>query len=244
MGKQHQRQMKITFFSDIHGNHYAFHSFQRQMELLQPNQVVFSGDVFGYYYGQEEILNQLRNSGYICLLGNHDQMFLDMYAGKQNTEWLCARYGSSYRRNLGAISKENRDFLKSLPTSWELKCDDIQIKAFHGTPQNPLEGRLYPDTKVEDVSPYTVCDYLFLGHTHHKMIRQVGHTAVINPGSLGQQRDGLGCSYVLFDTCSRKAEFFRIDYPVSALITEIREKDPDMPGLIEVLQRRPKRMCQ
>lgn len=233
--------MRIVFFSDVHGNQYAFREFQKAMGEIRPDQVVFLGDVFGYYYGQEEILTELCNSGYTCLLGNHDQMFLDLCAGKGDLERLCLKYGSSYQRNLGSISLENIDFLKKLCPSWELKIDGIRIGAFHGTPDDPLEGRLYPDTKVEDTSPYERYDYLFLGHTHHKMTRQIGHaTMVINPGSIGQQRDGKGCSYTVFDTKLREAATCLIDYPIQLLKEEIMKKDSEKPFLAEVLERKAK----
>lgn len=233
--------MRIVFFSDVHGNQYAFRAFQKAMEAVQPDKVVFLGDVFGYYYGQEEILTELCASSYICLLGNHDQMFLELCMGKGDLEQLCVRYGSGYRKNLGVISSKNIDFLRSLPSSWELRINGIQIGAFHGTPDDSLEGRLYPDTKVGDPSLYKRYDYLFLGHTHHKMMRSIGgHTIVINPGSIGQQRDGKGCSYMVFDTVSCKVMTCLINYPVQLLVEEIMEKDPDKPFLIEVLKRQAK----
>lgn len=229
--------MKIVFFSDVHGNQYAFQAFQDEMKDLRPDKVVFLGDVFGYYYGQEMILDGLRQSHYECLLGNHDHMFLDVLAGTRGMERLCERYGSSYRRSVGTISCENITFLQKLPTAWELRCDGLLIGAFHGSPEQPLEGRVYPDTILTYSQIYSRFDYIFLGHTHHKMMRELGSTWIINPGSIGQQRDGKGCSYALFDTETRNTEFKIITYPVDRLIAEVEEKDSGDVRLLEVLHR-------
>lgn len=230
--------MKIVVFSDIHGNQYAFREFQKDLEQLRPNQIIFLGDVFGYYYGQEEILTALRELNYQCLLGNHDKYYLDILDGKRNIDELCERYGSSYRRNMGTISSKNLSFLKTLRPYWECNYDTIRIGAFHGSPKDSLDGRIYPDKDISKDLEYKEFDFVFLGHTHHKMKKAVGNTLVINPGSLGQQRDGKGCSYLEFDTESLRMEFHVIDYPVENLIAEIEQKDPGKKTLIDVLLRK------
>lgn len=65
--------------------------------------------------------------------------------------------------------------------------------------------------------------------------------SIVNPGSLGQQRDGKGCSYVIFDTRSCQLEFFSVEYDIASLKKEIDfyENDSDMiRKLKEVLERR------
>ena len=199
---------------------------------------MFLGDVFGYYYGQEEILSALRKSGYICLRGNHDEMFLELLNGKRNLDVLCMRYGSSYRRNLRSISDENIEFLKHCPTQWQLERDGIRIGAFHGSPDAPMEGRVYPDTDIPCVEAYAKFDYVFLGHTHHNMVRTVGHTTVINPGSVGQQRDGKGSSFTVFDTADLTIRHQCFTYDLAPLVNEIEQKDPQNEKLLEVLFRK------
>lgn len=229
--------MKIVFFSDVHGNQYAFEAFQKDMDYLKPDKVVFLGDVFGYYYGQEIILASLRTLGYDCLMGNHDKMFLNMLEGKENMEHLCERYGSSYRRNIGLISQENIHFLQGLSSNWECCCDGMKMAAFHGSPEDSLNGRVYPDTKIENESIYSAFNYVFLGHTHHKMIRKIAGAQVVNPGSIGQQRDGKGCSYCIFDTITGQLDTKTIQYPIQLLIDDIQKNDSKNTRLIEVLVR-------
>ena len=232
--------MKIVFFSDVHGNQYAFARFLQEMQEHPADRVVFLGDIFGYYYGQRPILERLRRSGFVCLMGNHDKMYLDMLDGHRSAAELCQRYGSSYERNLTEIPAEDRAFLRGLPREWHTSCDGIEIAAFHASPADPLEGRIYPDTPIDDPLPYARYDYVILGHTHHKMVRKVGHTVVIDPGSLGQQRDGKGCSYLVLDTVARTYAFQIVEYDLDPLLREIEMWDPDKPFLSEVLTRKPR----
>lgn len=48
--------MKIAICSDIHGNQYALNNFFKDIETQKIDKVLFLGDVFGYYYGQKECL--------------------------------------------------------------------------------------------------------------------------------------------------------------------------------------------
>lgn len=235
--------MKLVFFSDIHGNGYAFRAFQRQMERERPDLVVFCGDVFGYYYQQPEILEGLRAAGWHCLLGNHDKYYLDALDGKRDIGSLCEKYGSSYKRCMEGPHAvgEAVPFLRSLKPHTALTVDGLNIAAYHGSPADPLEGRIYPDTPMLDVEAYAAYDFVILGHTHHKMVRRAGGAIVINPGSLGQQRDGRGCSYLTLDTQSREFAFQTVTYDIAALLREISVNDPDKGFLASVLTRKPQK---
>lgn len=231
--------MKIVFFSDIHGNQYAYHSFLKDMMSLTPDLVVFGGDVFGYYYGQEEIINDVKKRGYTCLLGNHDQMFLDYLDGKISSEYLIGRYGNSYQNIECKISSENVDFIRNLSPEYNLEVDGLKLYFAHGSKQDPLNGRVYPDTDVTDYNEYAGIDFAFLGHTHHQILKTAFGCTIVNPGSSGQQRDGKGCKYVLLDTITRDIEYITINYDRDLLVADIKRNDSGKmkDKLIEVLYR-------
>ena len=110
--------MKICFFSDIHGNTYAFQEFLRQSEQLEIDQYVFCGDVFGYYYGQNEIISKLRNMKNLSTVkGNHDQYYIDLCSTSENEFELVKKYGNSYKGIVNRISAENQTFIDSMPES-------------------------------------------------------------------------------------------------------------------------------
>ena len=69
------------------------------------------------------------------------------------------------------------------------------------------------------------------------MVKLLNNTVVCNPGSLGQQRDGLGCSYVVFDTLTKVIHYKIVVFDVDFLSKEVELKDPSMSKLKEVLFR-------
>ena len=71
--------MRLLIFSDIHGNQYAWQAFLCKLEDIEYDSVIFLGDIFGYYYGQKEIIEDLLvMKDLIWLRGNHDQLFLEL----------------------------------------------------------------------------------------------------------------------------------------------------------------------
>ena len=229
--------MRIIVFSDVHGNQFALRVALPMMEKEQASRLFFLGDVFGYYYGQVECLNYLRQMRNLtCLLGNHEELYFHLLNGQEDAIQLAKCYGSSYL-NIDNIGSKNEDFLRHWDFAYKEIVDGCRIGFFHGTPDCPLHGRLYPDTEIEDEAVYTQYDVVFLGHTHHKMRRKCGMTWIYNPGSLGQQRDGQGCSYIVFDTVSREAKWQIVPYDKQLLLKEIELRDPDMQKLRDPLLR-------
>lgn len=220
--------MKLCFFSDIHGNGYAFDAFIEEMKKKKPEQIIFGGDFAGYYYDGDRIITQMRKLGFPCILGNHDRMLLELLEKKKESGQLICRYGNSYQKLEKGISKENEDFLRSLPEFYELETDGLLLGFFHGSPRNFLNDRIYPDTEITDrneIALFEKYDYVFCGHTHHKLVKRFGKTILINPGSAGQQRDGKGTSYVLFDTGTKKWEICSFAYDRESLAADIDRFD-------------------
>lgn len=239
--------MRICFFSDIHGNGYAFDAFMREMEKKKPDVILFGGDFAGYYYDADRIISRVREQNFPCILGNHDAMLLQLLDGKADVNRLTARYGSSYRRLAERLQPENERFLRKLPRFYEMEADGRRLGFFHGSPRDYLNDRIYPDTEIteaDDLALFEKYDYVFCGHTHHKLVKQIGKTTLFNPGSAGQQRDGKGTSYMLFDTETGGYAFCTFAYEVERLEQDIEQYDGDdeerKKRLMEVLRRKPK----
>ncbi|MCI9533573.1 MAG: metallophosphoesterase family protein [Lachnospiraceae bacterium] len=233
--------MKIIFFSDVHGNRYAVEQFFKDIKNISYDRLIFGGDVFGYYYEADKILSIFREKKVQCLLGNHDRMFLDLLEGKREEQELVKRYGNSYKKVSSKISIDNIEFLYSFSDRFEFEADGLRLVFLHGTITDSLNGRIYPDTVIQNFEDYKGINIVFSGHTHHKMIRKLSNgCTIINPGSLGQQRDGKGCSYIIFDTNLLSYEIRIVYYDLKPLITdimEIEEKAEMKEKLIEVLCR-------
>lgn len=236
--------MKICFFSDIHGNGYAFDAFLKEMERCKPDKIIFGGDFAGYYYDADRIISKMRELRFTCVLGNHDKMLLELLDGERKAEPLIERYGSSYERLACNIQKENEQFLRQLPLFYEMEADGVKLGFFHGSPRDYQNDRIYPDTEITDsaeLALFEKYDYVFSGHTHHKLVKQFGKTILINPGSAGQQRDGKGTSYALFDTGLRVWEICAFPYDVESLEQDVDrlegEHEDGKKRLKEVLRR-------
>ena len=231
--------MKLLIFSDIHGNNHAFDAFVEGLTTHNEQyQLIFLGDFIGYYYGCNEIISYCRENNISCVLGNHDKYFLDILDGKLALEKYVEKYGHSYENALKTVSKENINFLRRLDKNIILTSANRMAYICHGSPIDNLEGRIYPDT---DLSIFETSvngfNYVITGHTHHKMIRNYGSTIFLNPGSLGQQRDGTGCSYLTLDFDTAAYSVHRVDFSISSLEREIDRYNAGRKSLKEVLRR-------
>ncbi len=284
--------MRLAVFSDIHGNIWGLKEALRQMERYTFDRMIFLGDIFGYYYRQREVFEELRNiPGLIWLLGNHDRMFLEAMDGRADEARLISRYGHSYAnladKGLGDIAA----FFRTLRPRAVLDADGARILCVHGTPWDPLNGRMYPDNPVQSPESYAAFDIVLQGHTHCRMRRftelvddpgaggsnmaqpgfsgrfvpdgnsqgsgvsdhsvpasvvspesdirpEKGQTLIVNPGSVGQPRDGRGYSFAIIDTKERSASFVPFAIDRRPLYGDIDRYDPDLKKLKAVLERR------
>lgn len=233
--------MRLVVFSDIHGNIYALEEFMKNIRELDYDNIVFLGDIFGYYYHQKDIISRLAGiPDLIWLKGNHDAYAVDVYHGKCDETLYATRFGSTYQNMHCRFWDQEIEFINALPSSVTLEEDDKKIVFFHGTPDDPLEGRLYPKDTAAYSAVYADFDMIILGHTHWRMTRYIDKTIVINPGSLGQPRDGKGFGFAVVDTALRDVRFIDIEIDKSLLYKEIEEKDSSLEKLKEVLERKVK----
>lgn len=231
--------MKYIVFSDVHGNNHAFLEFLDHLERHAGDYIpLFLGDFVGYYYGPNEIIDYCREKNVLCLLGNHDQYFLDVLDGKRCLQTHVKKYGLSYEIALNTISDINVRFLRNLSSKMLLSAHGIRALFCHGSPHNHLEGRIYPDTDLSIFdNEIEELDFVVTGHTHHKMNRRYRSTIFLNPGSLGQQRDGTGCSYMLLDVLRGCYSFHSVSYPIAKLEKEVDIFDPGRNDIKSVLRR-------
>ena len=229
--------MRFLIFSDIHGNQYAWRTFLKYTQNIKYDYMVFLGDIFGYYYGQAEIIDGLSSiERLIWLKGNHDQFFLDMMDNKISYLDLESNYGSTYRR-IYQNGEWMRKLVKPLSFSCQLQVDSLNIFFCHGTPKDPLNGRCYPrdNWKSTDCQNY---DIIIAGHTHFRMIQKGGGKLWLNVGSLGQPRDGKESCCLLFDTKEQKFEYVDLLYEKTFLFQEVAEKDPNLHKLKDIWERK------
>ena len=230
-----QSDMKLAIFSDIHGNAQALSLALTAMASHSPDAYFFLGDLCGYYYESIEAWRQLLDLPNLqSVLGNHDRIFLDIVSG--NTE-IQKEYSRKYGRAMESLLDQEHgglvSWLQSLP---EILVDkDLKLLVCHGSPASSLDEYIYPDTTMTPPPPSGWM--LLMGHTHYRMQRVVNGANLINPGSIGQPRDGGKPSWCMVDTTTHEAVFFDVDFHVGELVRQVRARKETNPYLEQVLLR-------
>jgi len=231
--------MKIGLISDIHGNSLALEAVLAVL-IDEVDQILFLGDLCGYYPFVDECISLWDENRIIGVRGNHDQVFLDcLQSETRPSAEYEAKFGSALRRTLQNLSSSSVSFLRSLPLSRTLTHNGVTLTLYHGSPWNPLEGRVYPDYDNWDRFGDMPGEVILMGHTHFQVVKNYRGKLIINPGSVGQSRDRSGeACFAILDMTSGSVQQRRVPFDPRRLIEDAREHDPNFPYLVEVLIRR------
>lgn len=231
--------MKIGIISDIHGNSLAL---KRVLPTLLDvvDQVVFLGDLCGYYPFVEECIEIWDKSRIVGIRGNHDQVLLNcLRDGTRPSAEYEAIYGSALTRTLQGLSSASLSVLQSLPVSRILTLKGVKVVLYHGAPWDPLEGRVYPDYDKWERFLHVPGDVILLGHTHYPLEKRYGNKLILNPGSVGQPRDrSVEACFAILDLTSGEVQHCRLPFDPGRLGKDARQFDPKLPYLVEVLTHR------
>ncbi len=228
--------MKICVFSDIHGNWPAFRVAHDMIISEKADLNIFLGDLWGYYFDHQKVYEGILSlPNLVALQGNHDQIFLKVAQGDENLrrDYLI-KYGRSLEHFLEKDNHELCLWLSTLPGYCSFP--NLGLVGYHGSPWSPSEGYVYPDTPLEKFLDYP--DSLFiLGHTHYPMERKINNKLIVNPGSLGQPRQGGWPTYATINYPSEKVIFKEVPYDKSELVKQIDKLDVNNQYLRKVLFR-------
>lgn len=181
--------MRILVISDLHANLAALEAaVQERFDRL-----ICLGDLVSYGPAPNEVIRFVRDQAFTTVRGNHDHAIaLDVDCQCSPSNKALAEATLAYHRNL--LDSESLDWLRALPISADFKLDGYRFAAFHGTPRDPLYGYAItpdlPDDQLREEIDGIRADFILLGHTHLPMVRGIGSRVVVNPGSVGQPRDG------------------------------------------------------
>lgn len=229
--------MKLLIISDIHGNKEALDAVLE----VEHDAVICLGDLVDYGPAPAECIDLIRQTGIRTIMGNHD----NAVAYKVDCE--C---GQTYK-HLSVATREYTwdqlddsyvEFLKNLPHNMDMTFGDVTVHFAHGSPRSMYEY-IKPETSDEDVLEMMhdadVCaDVVVIGHSHIPFVRKVDGVTIINPGSVGQSRDGdTRASCAVFDTKTREVEIIRCEYDIDSVCTQIRESMPHADELVQILER-------
>ncbi|MCB0407879.1 MAG: metallophosphoesterase family protein [Bdellovibrionales bacterium] len=230
--------MKVALISDIHGNSEALSPVLEQVKRLNISKIIVSGDLVGYYYNVDLVLEMLNAWDCYFVGGNHEVMLKKWIDGFER-EKILTKYGSSLSLATKKLSKEQINWLVNLPHRLEVDLDGRKALICHGTPNN-VDEYVYPDSSIEDWEKFQESgfDITIYGHTHYPIVRKVGNGLVVNPGSVGQTRDRKpGACWALWETQSHTIKLMRTTYDPKPVIEQCQKYDPELKYLREVLVR-------
>lgn len=232
--------MKIALLGDIHGNYRALQAVLQAAETSQVESLLVTGDLVGYYFSPRRVLQLLSEWDKAVVRGNHEDMLAAARLDSNYLQTIEARYGSGIRVAMQELNVDQLNELCTLPHPLKLQIDGMHILLCHGAPWN-VDQYIYPDAEAELLGRCASdeFDIVVMGHTHYPMVREVGETVLVNPGSVGQPRNRQsGACWALLDTSNRSITLRCEEYDCSALVTECQQRHPELPYLAEVLQRR------
>jgi putative phosphoesterase len=229
--------MRIAILSDIHGNHLALQAVLRLSG--RADAILFAGDLCGYYPFAKECLDLLAPLTVLAVRGNHDQELLDARHGFTTPSAdYQRRYGTALGRAMANLTDTDCEHMRGWPAQLDVVLGGYSFRIVHGSPWDPLHGRVYPDFDNWERFQDCKADVIVMGHTHYRLVKRRGNQLIINPGSVGQARDVSGmASCAILDLGSPEVQFIQAPYAQTALIDDARRHDPQLPYLVEVLQR-------
>jgi putative phosphoesterase len=209
--------MRILLIADIHANWAAL-----QAVAAQPHDVCLClGDLVDYALEPAPCLEWVRQHAQVVVRGNHDHGVAQNVPvnGRTGYKYLTGVTRALTRERLSAADLR---YLSRLPVSRFVTIDNIRFLLVHASPRDPLDEYAPADPdfwarRLQHVEADVVC----VGHTHQPYVLEVGDKLVINPGSVGQPRDGdprASCALLEGD----KIDLTRVEYPVEDTIASIQ----------------------
>lgn len=183
--------MKALVVSDIHANWPALEA----VAAAEPDaDAVFClGDLVDYGPFPHDVIRWVRARATLTVRGNHDHAVATREACQSSPRF---RHASEVTRELmwQALDPDEIAFLSSLPLRANLLFDGRRIALVHAAPEDPLYRYVPPDDEGaawDREARGVPADLLLTGHTHLPLARRsAGGVLVVNPGSVGQPKDG------------------------------------------------------
>ncbi len=222
----------MIIFSDIHGNLPALLEFFKNVDPSEKK--VCLGDIIGYGASPSECLKLVRENNVTAIKGNHERALLEpeyrlmfSYLARNALEWTEKQ-----------LRSDDIDYICTLP---EYLFKDRTLFV-HGS---PVELGTYIDNRQKVEEAFTRTEEMhaslcFFGHTHipgfydhagvfhyeieKDFVLRADESYLINPGSIGQPRDGkTELSYCTWNAEKHVLRFHRVRYDITLAADKIRK---------------------
>ena len=221
--------MRVALLSDIHSNLEALEAVLGAMPAV--DRILVLGDIVGYGPDPNAVIARLRSVNARGVRGNHDQaMFQPSMLAEFNPHAAAAA-----RWTASALTPQSRGYLGALPAHGRIG----RHRLVHGSPRKPyIWEYILDELQALEILVELGRRWCFFGHTHlPRIFTEEGEqipdlaewialppSALINPGSVGQPRDGNPqASFAVADLDGEKVQFYRVPYDIPTTQAKIRE---------------------
>lgn len=225
--------MTYGIISDIHGNLQALRATLAVLREEEVDSILCLGDLVGYGANPNEVIAEAREVMDVCVAGNHDFGAVgktDMSIFSLTARTACLWTGK-------VLTADHRGYLEELPLT---HVTDL-FTLVHASPDHPsLWNYVATYGEVQDSMRAFTTPVCFIGHSHVPFLAEQSEEGVltahenpfceirpgarylINPGSVGQPRDGSPeAAFAILDTTSMRVEIRRVPYDVKGAQAKI-----------------------
>jgi len=225
--------MRIGVVSDVHSNLAALEAVLAAIDETPPDELWCLGDVVGYGPRPNECCQIVRERADICLGGNHDLAV----RGTIDLEEFSGDAAVAARWTQGVLTDGPRAFLDELVP----EGTRLDVALYHGSARDPVWEYVLSDEAAAATLALSPFPLVLVGHSHVALqvawredtltggLAPSGTTVetrgrvLVNPGSVGQPRDGdPRAAYVDLDLEVHTATFHRVEYDVERTQAEMR----------------------
>jgi predicted phosphodiesterase len=229
--------VRVLLLGDIHSNLEALQAVLQEARARGGFDVLWClGDIVGYGPDPGPCIDLLRTLSHVAVAGNHDLAAV----GAIGLEAFNPHAAEAARWTAQQLSPQQRSYLEALPQ----RVEQGEFTLVHGSPLDPVWDYFLPDA----MSPEEVrqsfqrfhTPYCLVGHSHiplvcrasdlgffalpeGKPVRLTGERLVVNPGGVGQPRDGdpRACC-ALYDADAGTVTHFRTRYALETTQEKMR----------------------
>lgn len=210
--------MKILVLADIHANWPALAAIEAAETF---DACLFLGDLVDYCTDPVPCVEWIRSHAAAAVRGNHDHAVAQKVPARGGTGF---RHLTATTRPLqwAVLKPSHLKYLARLPVTQTLQLNHRKYFLVHATPRDPMDEYLMDDhdqwcERLERVDAEFVC----VGHSHVQFHLKLDGQQVLNPGSVGQPRDGDPRSaYAVIDR--GRVELRRVPYDIDATLRQMR----------------------
>jgi diadenosine tetraphosphatase ApaH/serine/threonine PP2A family protein phosphatase len=231
--------MRYLILSDIHANCEALTAVLAHVRRKRWDRAVVLGDVVGYGANPNQAVDMVRDLKPLAAIrGNHDKVCSGIEDGEMFNR--VALQAALWTR--GRLTPANLRWLQSLPEGPIVV--DGSFAASHGTPIDE-DAYIFGEIEALNVFRQTTFPLCFFGHSHFPVVFGLSPDAIqtvlttspsfhfrlepgvrylVNPGSIGQPRDGNPlASFAMFDSETRAVSVYRVPYKLERAQRKIIE---------------------